>query len=426
MLRFDCERWTPAVSQAARLHSGRGPRAHVRLIAPDPEMRMPGLFQALARQLDAARRRPRQPSVTRRYRCACGQPVFFRNSRCVACGRELGYAPERAAVIVVEADPSGDGRLREHDVPGGPAWRRCGNLESSSCNWLVAPAADGSFAPLCRACRLNRTIPDLSEPLNAALWLKVEMARRRLISQLIALGLPVEPRSAAPHGDPERGLVFDVLKSLPGAPPVMTGHGGGTITLNLDEADDAVREQTRAAMHEPYRTLLGHFRHEVGHYYWDRLIAGSELLDEFRRLFGDERADYAAALQRHYAEGPALDWAQRCVSGYASVHPWEDWAETWAHYLHMVDTLDTALSFGLDAADLDFDSAPFGRDALWRPDDPGGPAFLEFVNAWVEVTGVMNEMSRSMGQPDFYPFVLPKPVIGKLQFVQAVVAGAAG
>ncbi|MEO6853085.1 MAG: putative zinc-binding metallopeptidase, partial [Rhodoferax sp.] len=198
----------------------------------------------------------------------------------------------------------------------------------------------------------------------------------------------------------------------------------GLITLNMDEADDARREQVRTQMGESYRTLLGHFRHEVGHYYWDRLVVDTPWLIDYRTLFGDERADYAAALKHHYEEGPPADWAQRYVSTYASTHPWEDWAETWAHYLHMVDTLGTAMRFGLDAGDVELPYAPFTREALWRPEDPSADSFLKIANAWVELTGVLNEMSRSMGEQDFYPFVLTPPVVAKLQFIHCVVLQA--
>ncbi|WP_428420798.1 zinc-binding metallopeptidase family protein [Methylibium sp.] len=364
------------------------------------------------------------PRVPRSYRCRCGRPVFFRNSLCNGCGAALGYEAERGQVLALEPGPQERTWLADGDPQ--TLYRRCGNFDTvAGCNWLVAASADGSFQPLCRACRLNHTIPDLTQPDHAELWRRIELAQRRLVSQLISLGLPVASRAAGDDMDAKRGLMFDVLAAQPGAPAVMTGHASGLITLNLEEADDAVRERTRAAMREPYRTLLGHFRHEVGHYYWDRLVAGTPWLDGYRELFGDERADYAAALQRHYVEGPAPDWAQRHVSSYASTHPWEDWAETWAHYLHMVDTHDTALSFGLDARAVAIEIEPFDASVLWRPDDPGAAEFLAFVNDWVALTSVLNELSRSMGQHDFYPFVLPRPVVAKLQFVHLVVQGAA-
>ena len=204
-------------------------------------------------------------------------------------------------------------------------WRRCGNLNSrAGCNWLVA-AKDKQ--PLCISCRLNRTIPDLNDENNARWWRLIENAKRRLVAQLLSLGLPVQSRVTE---DPERGVMFDFLRSPPEGPRVLTGHANGLITLNVEEADDSIREKTRHEMHEPYRTLLGHFRHEIGHYYWDRLVAGTPWLDKFRGLFGDEQQDYAAALKKNYDEGPPANWADNFISAYASSHPWEDWAESWA------------------------------------------------------------------------------------------------
>ena len=237
--------------------------------------------------------------------------------------------------------------------PEAGVFRRCANLDSpAACNWLL-PANDHDA--LCIACSLNRTIPDLSIAENHERWRKVETAKRRLVAQLVSLGLQVIPKTV----DEETGLAFDFIGvDLEGKPPT-TGHANGLITLDIKEADDAHREQVRVQMHEPYRTLLGHFRHEVGHYYWDRLIANSHWLEPFRGLFGDERASYAEALERHYQQGAPLDWQQHCVSAYATMHPWEDWAETWAHYLHMMDAVDTALGFGMSAREMDFDYQPF-------------------------------------------------------------------
>jgi hypothetical protein len=311
--------------------------------------------------------------------------------------------------------------------PDGKRYRRCANLmTAASCNWMVPAPREGDepsfntdgLAPgYCLACSVNRTIPDLSVESNGELWRKLEHAKRRLISQLLALGLPVVSR----HADAAHGLAFDFLSNMPGSPHVMTGHEHGVITLNAEEAEDAVRERIRAEMREPYRTLLGHFRHEIGHYYWDLLVQPTPWLDEFRALFGDERSDYAAGLQRHYEQGPPPDWSNRFVSSYASMHPWEDWAETWAHYLHMADTTDTAMSFGVDATNVELASDLFDADDLWRPEHPGAAKFLDFLNGWVLLTNVLNELSRSMGQPDYYPFVLPRTAVGKLQFIHCVI-----
>ena len=364
------------------------------------------------------KRRKSATTRSRSYTCQCGKPVFFRNSACLSCGAQLGYDPELTTLIALEEGDT-PGSLVRHGDTGGKHYQRCANFDTAAgCNWLLP---HGSTEPLCRACCVNRTIPDQSDPQNQMLWGRIELAKRRLMSQLLDLGLPALSKEKE---DPEHGLAFDFLRALPDEPPVMTGHANGVITLNVEEADDAVREKVRAAMHEPYRTLLGHLRHEVGHYYWDRLIWDSPWLDDFRTLFGDERESYADALKRHYDNGAPADWDQRFVSVYAISHPWEDWAETWAHFLHIEDTLVTALSFGLGAGDVEIDTEPFTKDVLWQPDVAGASEFLELVNAWVELTGVLNELSRSMGVHDFYPFVLNRPVVAKLQFIHCVVREA--
>jgi hypothetical protein len=202
---------------------------------------------------------------------------------------------------------------------------------------------------------------------------------------------------------------------------VLTGHNNGLITINIEEADNVRREQIRDAMREPYRTLVGHFRHEVGHYYWDRLIANTSRIEDFRVLFGDERADYEAALKRNYKLGPQPNWAADYVSAYASIHPWEDWAETWAHYLHMIDALGTATSFGLMPEGISMVVDPFGPETLCKSAQAAKDGFLSLLNSWLKLTAVMNELCRSMGQPDFYPFALPKAAVTKLHFVHTVV-----
>jgi hypothetical protein len=389
---------------------------------------MASLFDLLTKRLVEVWKRPRAPGSRRSYRCICQRPVFFRNSMCLACKTPLGYECELGRLVPLAPGPeAGLWRLAD-DVadgkPGSPAalYRRCGNFDSAAgCNWLVPAAAEGSSPALCVACRLNHTIPDLSNPENRVLWQRIEGAKRRLVSQLVSLGLPVASRETE---DPQHGLMFDFLRAPPGGPPVTTGHANGLITLDIEEADDVRREHRRTQLHEPYRTLLGHLRHEVGHYYWQRLVVDTPWIEGFRALFGDERANYAAALKKHYKHGARPDWANFHVTSYASVHPWEDWAETWAHYLHMVDTVDTALSFGLDAEEVEIEVEPFGTDALWRADAPGADDFLEFLNSWVELTNVLNELSRSMGQPDFYPFVLPRAAVAKLQLIHCVVTGA--
>ena len=396
---------------------------------------------------------PHLPSLAgRAYKCQCGCPVFFRNSECLACGTPLGYDPEQARLLplmpgneqglwvrwhgnftTADVDVSGaDARNPQtfqpvnadaSILPRQPlAYRRCANLQTpAACNWLVPQDASQGAPLLCRACRLNRTIPDLNDlehPDNGLLWGRVELAKRRLVSALLSLGLPVASRVTE---DTARGMMFDILRSPDNGPHVMTGHNIGLITLNLQEADDAVREAVRKAMREPYRTLLGHFRHEVGHYYWDRLVWPTHWLDSFRQLFGDERQDYAASLQQNYINGPPAQWQLHFVSAYASTHPWEDWAECWAHYLHMRDTVDTALSLGLATHTDHLEFTPFTLTSLYKPEHPEAQHFLDFLNDWTRLTTLLNEMSRSMGQQDFYPFVLPHEVVAKLHFIHLLV-----
>ena len=380
---------------------------------------MQSLYDAVAQVMatEWRRREATEHRHSRAFRCRCGNHIFFRNSLCLNCQAPLGYLPARAQVVPLA--PSGSpGLWRVPDESH--EYKRCANLDTpAGCNWLL-PASDR--LDLCVACRLNRTIPDLADEDNRRYWSAIEAAKRRLVSQLLALGLPVRSKL---HEDPERGLMFDFLRSAPRA-HVMTGHASGLITLNVEEADDAKREKMRHEMREPYRTLLGHFRHEVGHDYWDRLVRDSRMLEPFRGLFGDERADYGAALKANYENGPPADWATRFISSYASTHPWEDWAETWAHYLHVVDSLGTALGFGIDADDLEAHAVPFTRADLYDPDDADADRFLGLLNGWIEMTMVLNELARSMGQPDFYPFVMSRPVVAKLQFVQLIVRGAHG
>jgi hypothetical protein len=238
-----------------------------------------------------------------------------------------------------------------------------------------------------------------------------------MVYTLLALGLPVVSKDI----DAEQGLAFEFKSDLhtPKDEPVLTGHDEGLITLNVAEADDAEREKRRVQMHEPYRTLLGHFRHEIGHYYWDRLIRDTPRLERYRELFGDESVDYAESLQRHYDQGPSADWNLSYVSTYATSHPWEDWAETWAHYLHMIDSLDTAAACGVKLSPAHKEEPVIKR----LPADPAHERFDALVKNWFALTYALNNLNRSMGLQDAYPFVLPDPALEKLRFVHEVVTG---
>jgi len=336
----------------------------------------------------------------RPFECACGARVFFENTLCLLCGKELAFLPDVGRMGTFEPPLEQAASLTPVGDTG--SYRRCDNHSTgAACNWMV-PAHDRET--LCQACRLNNVIPDLSQQQNRELWGKTESAKRSLVYSLNRLRLPVVPKSV----DPERGLAFDI-KNDTGQARVMTGHDDGLITLNLKEADPVLREKARLAMRERYRTLLGHFRHEVGHYYWDRLLRDGSRLGDFRTLFGDERMDYGQALQQHYGREPSEDWKGSFVSAYATSHPWEDWAETWAHYLHMVDTLETAHAYGVS-----------GNSAS-APDDSSN-AFDILVTQWLGLTVILNALSRSMGQEDLYPFELGGGVQQKLAFVHEIVA----
>ena len=382
---------------------------------------MLNIFETITKRLAEAWRSEPAPPRGRSYRCQCGRPVFFHNSLCLACKTPLGYEPNLELVRAIEPAQEPNTYKLFGQAESEPLWKRCVNFESpAGCNWLVA-VEDAN--PQCQSCRLNRTIPDLNDADNARYWRLIENAKRLLTAQLIKLGLPVKSKV---DEDPEEGVMFDFLRSPPEGPRVLTGHACGLITLNVEEADDSIREKVRHEMHEPYRTLLGHFRHEIGHYYWDRLIADTPWLEKFRELFGDEREDYAASLQKNYEQGPPPDWRDRHISSYASIHPWEDWAESWAHYLNVVDSLDTALSFGLRGEDVEAAVEPFSVNDLYDPKAPDAQRVILLINSWIQLTTVLNELARSMGQHDFYPFVMSRPVLKKLHFIQMVVKEARG
>ncbi len=244
------------------------------------------------------------------------------------------------------------------------------------------------------------------------------MAKRRLVYTLGELGLPIEGREAS-----DAGLAFSFKEDGKDGERVLTGHCDGLVTINMKEADASTREQTREKLGERYRTLLGHFRHESGHYYWDRLVRDSNRLARYRELFGDEQLDYGEAVKKHYSS-PRTDWALEFVSAYATMHPWEDWAETWAHYLHMVDTLETAQTYGIAVKPRAVGGAKTDSVTARRVqfDD-----FKELIAAWYPLTLALNSLNRSMGLPDLYPFVLADKVVEKIAFVhEVVVAAAAG
>ncbi|MCC5888370.1 MAG: putative zinc-binding peptidase [Gammaproteobacteria bacterium] len=350
----------------------------------------------------------------------CEQTLFFDNAVCPRCAAGLGFLPDRLDLATLDA--AGDGTFRVLGTTDGPTYRLCANkVEHDACNWTV-PAEDAE--PLCRACRLNHTIPDLTADNNLTLWRRLEAEKRRLVYSMLRFGLP----TANKIEDPEHGLGFDFLADAEPefreGPGVITGHADGLITLNVAEADHAVRERMRQQMAEPYRTILGHFRHESGHYYWDRLVRDSSWLEPVRACFGDDRLDYSEALQRHYESDASTGWSEHFVSHYASSHPWEDWAETWAHYLHIVDTLETAWQFGMRAQP----KVEEASELSFRP--PRNPYresdFDALIEAWIPLTQALNSLNRSVGQEDAYPFALAQPAIDKLKLVHDIIRDTTG
>lgn len=350
------------------------------------------------------------------YNCDhCGQQVYFENTMCVGCGTPLGYLPvldNMSSIVHV------DGTLwKAITVQANSAlYKKCQNYHAADvCNWMIPQNNDNEF---CLSCSLNETIPDLGIHENKEYWHRLEIAKRRLVYSLLRLNLPVRNKKE----DPENGLAFAFLADKPGSfddeeKRVMTGHDQGKITINIAEANDAIKEKIRLDMNERYRTLLGHFRHEIGHYFWSLIIEkNAALLTTYRALFGDEQQDYGKALKNYYQNGAPQDWQQHFISAYASSHPWEDWAESFAHFLHMFDTLETASAWGWTV------NIKRGRELKLVHLGKNIQTFDEMHNQWVYLSTSLNSLNRSMGMKDVYPFVWSNAVVAKLHFIQEVVS----
>ena len=325
----------------------------------------------------------------RAFTCrVCGSQLFFENTTCVTCGTRLGFSREERAVVPVDEQ----GRYVDAD---GLIWHVCRNLALSGCTWLAR--LEGGQ---CSACDLTRTRPADSDIEGLAQLPEAEAAKRHLLVELDNRRFDVG------------GLYFDLLSSSDAAgEDVVIGHAGGVITIDLAETDDARRESIRAQLGEPYRTMLGHVRHEVGHFVELKLVNPDrpDLLARCRALFGDETEDYQAAIDRHYAQGPPADWASSYISTYATMHPFEDFAETFAHYLHISDTCETAAAYGLTR----LDPLPGDFRAVVR-------------EVWLPLVTALNQINRSMGKDDLYPFVIADPVLDKLEFVAGLAGRADG
>ena len=348
---------------------------------------------------------------------ACSQILFFENTKCERSGHTLGFWPDTSLLSALEPAPDSTGDTWTALGVPGKTFRLCANAQHGVCNWLVDSA---SSETMCRACRHNKIIPELNITANLIAWRKIEMAKHRMFYTLFKLGLA----QTIEFGKPEEPLVFEFKADFPNpkGEKVMTGHDDGLITIALSEADDAEREKRRKMMGEPYRTLLGHFRHEIGHFFWDRIVRDGGRLDECRAVFGDDREDYEAALKKHYENGPPADWQESFVSTYATTHPWEDFAETWAHYLHIVDTLEIAKAYGIGLApSVDKE----GEFAVHYDVDPyDAPDIETLIGVWLPVSTALNSLNRAMGKDELYPFILSPPVIEKLGYMQQLIRSA--
>ncbi len=351
------------------------------------------------------------------FSCQCGNVLFFENTTCLQCFTPVGFDP-----VSLTMEPTGDGSK----------FKLCANsMEHAVCNWLIPKDDPNAF---CQSCRLNAIIPNLGTVESLVLWAKMEAAKRRALFSLLSLGLPLQPLASSgnlgatdENGNPSPlGLSFKFMEPFPDA-PVLTGHDAGTITLNLEEANDAIRERNRLHLHEPYRTLLGHFRHELGHYYWSMWFENDktreEVLPACRDLFGDDSFAYSEAMKTYYANGPLANWQNTFISAYSTMHPWEDWAETWAHYLHITDGLETFESLGLRKSNIKGMNLTTSLDlSLPKPFHKVNPKpFLKKLHEWIEITPAINELSSSLGQNMPYPFVLSQPVMRKLFFMHCMI-----
>ncbi|WP_028463664.1 putative zinc-binding metallopeptidase [Nocardia sp. 348MFTsu5.1] len=334
----------------------------------------------------------------------CGGPAPFEAQSCPSCQVPLAFHVPSMKLVAIPGDSV---------TIDGTRLLRCSNW-AWECNWLVA---DDSGSGQCFAGSFIRARPAGDDTLALERLAQTAKSLRRLLYQLIELELPVEP-----YYRQGRGLAFDLISSRTSGTPVVIGHANGVITIDLAESLDEHRESLRVRLGEPYRTMLGHFRHEVGHYYQSILVENGRMIDECRELFGDERASYTDALDRHYKFGAPEGWEQSYISEYATMHPWEDFAECFAHYLHISDTLDTAAESGLV---VQAERVRWNLTADVVPRSNYAGSTIESVLAdWQVLAGAFNRINQSMGKRDLYPFTISEPVVRKLEFVHRVVVTA--
>ncbi|MDV6332711.1 putative zinc-binding metallopeptidase [Asticcacaulis sp. 201] len=349
----------------------------------------------------------------RLFRCDnCGNPVYFENRSCINCGFRLGFVCEDISLMAVQPDAKQPDKWRRVDQQQF-LYRFCPNAAKDICNWLVR---DDSPEEFCQSCRYNGLVPDANTEDGLRRWRAISDAQRHLFYSFLRWDLPRPGRKE----DPEGGLLFDLKDDeiLPDGTcnPVLIGHDEGHIVIRTAEADDPTREQQRAMMNEPYRTLLGHFRHETGHFIWNKLVRDAGKIESFRAIFGDESVDYQQALDHHYQAGPPPGWGDRYISYYATTHPWEDFAECFAHVLHIVDSLETAHMFGIALA-------PSAHDIMAAHANFDPYSVLDFARiseVWIPLSVALNSIHHSMGERDLYPFILTPVITQKLAYVHSL------
>lgn len=314
-----------------------------------------------------------------RFSCpACGTAAYFHNLTCV-CGQPLFFDPE-ARVMLNQGEA-------------------CANRPTISCNWI----ADGG--QYCRSCAMSYVVPDLNVGDNLLMLARAESAKRWVLANLSCW----QWFTNADVGRRPRFLMLSEYTSGR-SEQIMMGHAAGEITINVTEADELIRLQRQRELGEQYRSMVGHFRHELAHFCFDRLSLSPEFLSEFRELFGDERQDYGTALLRHY-EAP-LAPGEDYITPYSTAHPHEDWAETVAHLLHLVDFSDSFVSAGLAMRGVPEGFTPYSE-----------PDTNRLINVATEIAIAINDINRALDNSDLYPFVLTGPVRQKLSFAHRWMRG---
>jgi len=335
----------------------------------------------------------------------CNNALYFENSVCLSCNNTIGFDSQQLIMLTIQKNKSD---ALYTDLQSKKTYKYCQNAQEATCNWLIPSTSTAVF---CAACELNRTIPPLAIAQNRERWNNIEVAKHRLLYSLLRLQLPIKKKI----NNSADGIGFDFTVDTSSTKSVMTGHQSGLITINIKEADEAERARNKYDLNEKYRTLLGHFRHEIGHYYWDVLIKNnSKLLKKFRELFGNETVNYEQAL-RNYYNNSNKNTSNHYISIYATSHPWEDWAESWAHYMHLMDTVETAFYFGIRLDNETLQQRKLETPLMKNPYEVKD--FIEIFNMWVPMGFAVNALSRSMGHPEFYPFVISAEIVEKLTFI---------